>query len=121
MPEGCPTGHRGGRPKDYSRDRHGVMQILSSTELVRSRYGPLIEEIKELMASQDEFCVVWVRRTANRGMYNLARDDYLSKFCKDLVLCSSSLYSRLRPLTFNKKKKNIFDKKRKYYSLRFIM
>lgn len=45
-------------------DNQVGMHDLKSVELDRSRYGPLIEEIKELLASMDDFRVVWVRRTA---------------------------------------------------------
>ena len=63
-------------------DNLGVKQTLSSTELARSRYGPLIEEIKELLDSRDEFRVCWARRSANRAAHNLARDGCLNKLCK---------------------------------------
>lgn len=72
----------GARRTVLETDNLGIKQALSSQELARSRYGPLIEEIKELLASQDEFRVNWARRSANRTAHNLARDGCLNKSCK---------------------------------------
>lgn len=38
-------------------DNQGAMQALKLKELDRSRYGPLLEEIKELLASAGDFRV----------------------------------------------------------------
>lgn len=58
------------------------MQALKNNELDRSRYSPLVEEIKELLTTLDEFKVCWARRSANTAVHNLARVGCLNKMCK---------------------------------------
>ena len=60
----------------------GVMHALKLKELDRSRWWPLIEEIKKLLGLLDDFGVLWARRSANEASPNLAREDYLNKICK---------------------------------------
>lgn len=57
----------GARKTILETDNMGVKQALSMVALDRSQYGPPVEEIMELFASQDDFRVTWARHSANRA------------------------------------------------------
>lgn len=59
-----------------------MAQVLNSGDLDRSRFGQLIQEIKELLAGVTESRVVWARRAANKVAHNLAREGCLFSLCK---------------------------------------
>lgn len=45
-------------------------------------YGHIVDEVKGLLQSFDEFMVKWVRRPANKVAHILVRDGCLNKLCK---------------------------------------
>jgi ribonuclease HI len=63
-------------------DNISVAQVLNSSDLDRSRFGPLVQEIKEMISGVAETRVVWARRAANKAAHNLAREGCLFNLCK---------------------------------------
>jgi ribonuclease HI len=55
-------------------DSSGVVSKLVREEVDRSFYGPLIEEIKELLRAFEEGIVQAIRRTANSDAHSLAKE-----------------------------------------------
>lgn len=63
-------------------DCQSVVTALVSQERDRSTNGLLVEEIKMMLKSMDQYQVRWARRTANSAAHILAREGCLNKNCK---------------------------------------
>ena len=63
-------------------DNLGVAQALQFNDRDRSHFGPLIEEIKELLKGVDDHLVIWSRRLTNKASHNVAREGCMKKLCK---------------------------------------
>lgn len=59
-----------------------MARVLNSTEINRSRFGPLIQEIKEMLSGGVQYRVIWTRRGANKVAHILAREGCRLGLCK---------------------------------------
>ena len=64
------------------KDSQGVAHAFQSRDQERSRFSPLIEEIKELLTGEDEHRVICSRRWANKATNILVREDCVNKLCE---------------------------------------
>ena len=55
-------------------DNQEVVTMLTEERRNLSTFGPVVEEIKEMLRSRQEFKVSWVRRSANGAAHGLARE-----------------------------------------------
>ena len=60
-------------------NNQGVAPAFQSRDQNRSRFSPLIEEIKELLAGVNEHRVIWSRRPANKATGILVRKGCVNK------------------------------------------
>lgn len=63
-------------------DSKVVVQMLMQSERCLAAVGPWIQEIKELLSSRMEFCVDWVRRSANVAAHKFAKVGVGDELCK---------------------------------------
>jgi ribonuclease HI len=63
-------------------DCMGAELKLLREDVDRSVHGPLVEEIRSILRSFEEFSVRTVRRTANEAAHLLAKDSCVNKYCK---------------------------------------
>jgi ribonuclease HI len=69
-------------------DSLGVVSQLKQMEKDRSSHGPLVEEIKGMLRSLDDYEVRWARRTANGVAHVLAKEGCGLELNNSLVLCT---------------------------------
>lgn len=89
-------------------DNQAVARVLNSGEMDRSRFGSLIQEIKEMLSGVAETRVVWARRDANKVAHILA------KGCR-FRLCKTWFH------VFPSCGSSSFSKKKMYFHLVFMM
>lgn len=58
-------------------DNQDMARVLNSKELDHSKFGSLIQDIKELLSVIAKVRVVWARRDSNRATHSLAREGCL--------------------------------------------
>jgi hypothetical protein len=69
------------RKLELETDSLGTVAKLSSANLDRSIYWPLVEEIKTLLQSFDEHVIKHVRREGNGAAHRVANESCVNKSC----------------------------------------
>lgn len=59
-----------------------VVRKINDQKMDISTYGHLVNQIKTLLPTSDEFRVGWVSRSANSVTHRLAREGCMNTFCK---------------------------------------
>jgi hypothetical protein len=66
--------HQGFQKVHLELDSKEVLAMLKDNSKNLSAVGPLVDEVKELLRSRQEYKVSWARRTANSAAHRLAKE-----------------------------------------------
>ena len=62
-------------------DNQNAAMELTKEDKDRSSHGPLIEDIKSILGSFDDFKVLEIRRTANEAAHLMVKEGCMNKVC----------------------------------------
>ena len=63
-------------------DCKSIVSKLQSEQKDLSPIGPIIEEVRQLLASMESWRITWVRREANGAAHLLAKEAVSNNLCK---------------------------------------
>lgn len=72
----------GARKLEVELDSKGVVAMLTDQKKNLSVAGPVLEEIKSLLRSMDEYKIRWARMTANGAAHAMAKEGVCNELCK---------------------------------------